>query len=409
MKQLIFIFLLFISLACTNSHRPSVSEVHEINIESSLRNFDILPLSNYASQIRYVPLETNENCLISNNIKNMYLEDGKIFVHDQEPYLKVFDANTGKYLHNIGSKGQGPGELPYLAHVDINASERKILLSWSKITNKFDFDGNFLERIIHPNSDSLQTVNYNVVLINDSLYAAGFQNYTDHQENAVIVFDRNNHVISLLKSFETPIKHPEFKTWSPFEEGGIFYRTDTNIRFYRAVCDTIYTYNSSEKMFIPRYSLFFGKHRSNHNHNPDTENSDVVMLNSIVETRTHIFMSFYMKKQAPEPFEDTTWWDNQLRKFTNLNVYGIYDKKENNLHYLLQPIPKILGLDNDIDNGIPFWPKSASSSGEMIDYHQTYKFIEYAEQLNQSDTSFKSVLNVISEDDNPVVVIVKSK
>lgn len=283
------------------------------------------------------------------------------------------------------------------------------MLSWSKITNKFDFDGNFLERIIHPNSDSLQTVNYNVVLINDSLYAAGFQNYTDHQENAVIVFDRNNHVISLLKSFETPIKHPEFKTWSPFEEGGIFYRTDTNIRFYRAVCDTIYTYNSSEKMFIPRYSLFFGKHRSNHNHNPDTENSDVVMLNSIVETRTHIFMSFYMKKQAPEPFEDTTWWDNQLRKFTNLNVYGIYDKKENNLHYLLQPIPKILGLDNDIDNGIPFWPKSASSSGEMIDYHQAYKFIEYAEQLNQSDTSFKSVLNVIPEDDNPVVVIVKSK
>lgn len=408
MKNLfILFFLVFTLIACDNDNTQQNDDLSVIDIEASLTDFSVIPLSKIADKIRYVKLESNENALITDKIRNIFLEDEKLFVCDEESYLKVFDALSGKYLYNVGSKGQGPGELPFLSYVDINAQTRRILLSYTKITHEFDFDGNFLGTINHPDQDSAKIISYNVTSLNNDLFAAGIQNYADFQEDALVIFNREKQILNTLKSYEAPIKHPQYKTWNPFEESGFFYTIDADVRFYRGICDTIYSYNSKEKKFVPKFRFNFGKHRSNHNHNPDSENNDVIHVKSIVENSSYIFIGLSMKKQAPEPFEDTILWGGQLRSFVNRDVYGVYDKIENKLHYLLQPIPKILGLKNDIDNGVPFWPKSVSSSGEMIDYQQAYKFLEYGSKLSNPDDSFKVMFDSISEDDNPIVIIAK--
>ena len=113
-------------------------------------------------------------------------------------------------------------------------------------------------------------------------------------------------------------------------------------------------------------------------------------------------------KQAPEPFEDSIWMGDHFRKFTNHYVYGIYDKVSKELNYLLQPIPTMRGLKNNIDNAVPFWPKSVSSTGEMIDYYQACDFLEYAKKISNPDKSFVEFSKSVSDEDNPIVAIISN-
>ena len=64
-------------------------------------------LSTLLKDIRYVALETTDECLLS-NAWNVVLTE-KYIVYNDAQQCYVFDKATGKYLHKIGSrKDQGP-------------------------------------------------------------------------------------------------------------------------------------------------------------------------------------------------------------------------------------------------------------------------------------------------------------
>ncbi|GHV08829.1 hypothetical protein FACS1894160_3760 [Bacteroidia bacterium] len=98
------------------------------------------------------------------------------------------------------------------------------------------------------------------------------------------------------------------------------------------------------------------------------------------------------------------------RPYVDTRVNCIYNKEQGKLHLLKQPIPKTLGLQNDIDNGFVFWPDIISSDGkEMIMFYEADKFLEdYAKLKNPSDEITKVAKSLI-EDDNPVAIIAKFK
>lgn len=108
-----------------------------------------------------------------------------------------------------------------------------------------------------------------------------------------------------------------------------------------------------------------------------------------------------------EPFKETVYKFEQWREITNNNIYGIYDKDKRQLHFLFQPIPGVRGLKNDLDGGIPFWPKSISSDFQKLDYYHAATFLELAEKVENPDQSFLEFVQTCSEEDNPVVIIVE--
>jgi hypothetical protein len=414
----LLVFCLATSLLSCKKEKGAVDS-ETIDVEKSIRTnrFGIHPLSDYASEIRYVRLDMNDNSLITDNIKRIHLEDRRLFVHDLDPFLKVFDAHTGRFLYNIGGRGQGPGELAHLTFADIDIQNQRILLTQYRLTNEFDFEGNFIGRIEHPFVNDEETC-YNIVILDKNLFAANIFSRKDVQENAVVLFNRDGEILNTLKSYNDPIHHPTIFTWGPTEQGGIFYRTANDISFYRQVTDTIYSFNRTSKNFEARYPIYFGKHKPPHDRrDPSAVSPHQIHIklgdqmrdnNMIAEYSKFIFFDFAMFRYAPEPFEDSFLFSGQVFNRTNQDVYGIFDKQNSQLKLLLHPIPALRGLKNDLDGGIPFWPKSISSNGEMVDWRQAYKFIEHAEKLSDPDESFLNILQSIDEDDNPIVIIATS-
>lgn len=334
------------------------------------------------------------------------MEEDKIFVMDQKPYLKVFDAFTGTYLYNIGKQGRGPGELPYLSNVDINPYTHTILLNW-RIVNKFNFQGKFQGSIKPPSIDSVESVSSNMVMMQDNLYAGGIRYYGGNQQNLIAVFDSNKLIINKKKCYENFIQmaDPSLVVWSPFDQAGVFYRTQKEVRYFRGISDTIYSYSQQQRTYTPVFVFNYGKHKTTCRTVPGLENKDLVKIKSVSESKRYIFLDFDTKKASPEPFEDEFYRGESCYNYTNTSILGIFDKKKETLSFLLQPIPGIRGFKNDIDQGIPFRVRSVTSKGQMIDYYHACKFLEYAKKIKAPNGKLKATISEVSEGDNPIIVI----
>ena len=108
-------------------------------------------VSEYASSIEYIPLETTEDCLIGDDF-SLIVASKDIFVHSfKNQKIYRFDRN-GKYLNMIGKKGQGPGEYicPYSIYVDEASRECFSLDTFSESIYVYEYDGTFKRKIHLP-------------------------------------------------------------------------------------------------------------------------------------------------------------------------------------------------------------------------------------------------------------------
>ena len=405
MKYILLLFFLFF-ISCNSGIYPQEKEIHKICIEEALTRFEKRTLSKYAKEIRYVKLETNGGCFITQNIHRIYLVNGLIYVHDDEPYLKVFDEQTGKFIFNVGSKGRGRGELPYLSAVDINSKENRILLN-GQYSNQFDLKGNFIGEHIKPDTKiDDASVSYNVVQLDKNIYGAGFKTYSGYQDNALIIYDSDNKTLNYLKSYYHASDENK-KSWSPRNQSGTWCRNNDDIFFNQGWCDTIYRYNKTNISFESFIVINFGKHRQSNVSGYANLNRDMIYIEHFLDNGIATFFHFFSSNLSPEPFYDEVVLSNQRRRFLNHNLLGVYDKKEYTFTFILQSIKGLPGLGNDLDEGLPFFPKSISSENELVDYYHADRFLEMAAKLPNPSESFKEFIKGISEEDNPIIIIAK--
>lgn len=137
-----------------------------------------LPVSELFDSLRYVPLETTEECIFScidkleiDSRKNMY-----VFDRDGMNAVYKFDS-TGKYLGRIGTQGRGPGE--YRKARDFVLYRDSIIEIYDALDKRMSYttSGKFLK-------EELPVKVYNVgqfVHWGDTLayYGSGYGEYSD--------------------------------------------------------------------------------------------------------------------------------------------------------------------------------------------------------------------------------------
>ena len=134
---------------------------------------DTVKFGDLFSKMEIIPLETLDSCLIM-NIEKIELHNNQLFIFDNlRPALYVFDKK-GKYIKQIGKKGEGPDEFQVITDVFIDKTRNVILfLSHFGSVLIYDIEGNLLqkEKNIKEQLNSIEnknhTTNFFIVLNKD--------------------------------------------------------------------------------------------------------------------------------------------------------------------------------------------------------------------------------------------------
>ncbi|GHT23620.1 hypothetical protein FACS189430_07180 [Bacteroidia bacterium] len=135
-------------ISCVSKKKNPISEQACISIQwEELIEKDLFFTDDKIDSCRFVPLETNDKCLIGAIIK-VKMTNNLIFVEDNNSKLFVFDKN-GKFLNLIGKIGPGPDELLSLMdfYVNEDAGYVGVLDILRETIFRYSFDGLLREKV----------------------------------------------------------------------------------------------------------------------------------------------------------------------------------------------------------------------------------------------------------------------
>ncbi len=104
--------LSFLLIACHSKQndRKEYEKMVEIVAVNKGNPIEVVKLTDLVDSVKYIPLETKDECLLS-HIEYIKQDDGIFFIKAREG-VHAFDSN-GKFLTQIGRKGDAPGEYFY--------------------------------------------------------------------------------------------------------------------------------------------------------------------------------------------------------------------------------------------------------------------------------------------------------
>lgn len=202
------------------------SELSEKHLSVSLVETPIL-LKNLFSNVRVISLETSEDCFIK-RIDKVICFDNSFYVLDSTlPAVYVFDQE-GAFLHNIGKKGDGPGEytLIYDFLVDRENEIVELLSPFGSIYS-YQLDGQFIERKILPD----HVPNYHkMAYLNSDLLVT--KSGALHDENSLSLISRAS--LELMNGFWK--KHFMLNMFT----GNAFYEYNGSVFFSSGIHNEVY-------------------------------------------------------------------------------------------------------------------------------------------------------------------------
>ena len=387
-KYIIIIVCFIAASSCQNKPFPQDSPIALNLINIPLREEK---LSEFIEELSYIKLE---NSIPIKSIRKIQISD-KLIVVSEGRRLFLFDIH-GNYIREIGKRGRGPGEFSYIIDftLDIEANNLFILnsngqiLKYSitegyietfEITQKIDFDkiSCFSDKIILSSGNPNGTDIYNWIVLNDKgVFLSGKKNYLNfsYPQNSVNIY---SHLIC---------------------------RHANEYLYISQFCDTVFSIN--EDGYYPKYTIPGNKievsdYLDQAKLARQRKNLDrhILMPINLMETNDHIFYQYYQEEEM---------------NFVHLN-------KRSGTICRLKDNPDRIGIENNIDDGISFLPKyyTGIKNGEFLfDWVDAYKLVQFVQSKAFKDSmpkypekkkELEKLANSLSENDNPVLMVVKLK
>lgn len=371
MKYL-FSFLCLCCVLSVSAQKPVVINLAKAISESPKE----IMLNELASDIRYVPLETTDDCLMNNEFYIMQYTGEDIITSG----IFHFDKN-GKFLNKIGSKGQGPEE--YLQGLFAFGDWKNKLLyvqNWTTLTC-YGFDGTFVRSVPTPqlNMGAAGLFDENHILYSNDIYYADKANpiqlYMVDSQNGKTVSKWRGHL-------EENKKYGMILTSRDF-----MYNYDNSLFYKPALENVIF------KILSPKKRQLVYKF--------DCSGKDIdVSADEVDPKKRFQFLSVYWAKETAQYL-----FVNYGMK--NISRLGIYDKEKKTFTNVT--IKDNLAGDYDIH---PAWTSDDNhllmvyyAGGLLQDKEKRYSTGLLPERKKELDELLKN----IKEDDNPVVILVTLK
>ena len=415
-RQMLLFKLCTISILCLFSLYSCVNENDvedfSISVADEFGTYNVLNLSDYVKDIRYIPLETNDSVLLR-EIKSLIYEDEKIMLLDRNSSnCWVFD-NNGDFFRKIGQKGQGPNEYIVISQIFFN--EGLIFLNATPhMLLVYDMNGNFIKKVERPNNLRDLSVINSLQMLNSNVFLADNVSYELIYRPQMLLIEVNDDTSKIVKTFVDPIKiEKEFEGYS-LGEATCFHRFNDNIRFHRGSnCDTIYTIGKDLEI-KDAFIFNFGKYKPTMDfivsgRKGRDRNIDPITVDLILESSNYLFIKFGFYRNAPEPFLYWRHFTQRKIEVPNSSVLGLYEKNTGKLNLMKQPIKGELGFCNDVDGCAVIWPQYISTKGEIVTSITADAFLDFYDKIDNPSSELIELAEKINPDDNPIIIVAKLK
>ena len=356
-----------------------------------------LALSDMIESLEYIPLETNDKCLIGDILPyKIFFSTNYILIYSNEFYL--FNRK-GKFIAQVGRIGQGPGEYygsPWPLSID--EENQRIIISNSIGSRTgtecklmfYDLKGKYIRSvtvdnrlgaIFHAQSDD------KYVMMNlNHLTKEGIPpfDYSIFSNDFKLITERINHVDYIIQ--------PTSRGFEVRGDKFSYYLYNGKLHVRGPLNDTVYSI-SQNLSFVPKYVLNAGMYVVTKQMFSDATLfdrliQDRVFLTTIFETDNHVLVSY---------------------RYHNKENYLLYDKKRPGSVLFNSDS----GIPNDYDGGMDFWPKYQNGK-EFITWYNAYLFDDNKNRLKPKGSQiaidkYNKMRKAIDSESNPVLVIVKMK
>ena len=371
MKYL-FSFLCLCCVLSVSAQKPVVINLAKAISESPKE----IMLNELASDIRYVPLETTDDCLMNNEFYIMQYTGEDIITSG----IFHFDKN-GKFLNKIGSKGQGPEE--YLQGLFAFGDWKNKLLyvqNWTTLTC-YGFDGTFVRSVPTPqlNMGAAGLFDENHILYSNDIYYADKANpiqlYMVDSQNGKTVSKWRGHL-------EENKKYGMILTSRDF-----MYNYDNSLFYKPALENVIF------KILSPKKRQLVYKF--------DCSGKDIdVSADEVDPKKRFQFLSVYWAKETAQYL-----FVNYGMK--NISRLGIYDKEKKTFTNVT--------IKDNLAGGYDIHPAWTSDDNHLLMVYYAGGLLQDKEKrystglMPERKKELDELLKNIKEDDNPVVILVTLK
>lgn len=384
------VLLCVVCLFCTScKHIPKtagdkleVEGLIKIDIMTNLLTVQKMNLSTVASNIEYCLLETDKKCLVSPD-DAFYASDEFVVTIGRGHYY-VFNRKTGNYIRQISGEGRGPGEYSESCPLFWDPQNEQVCMFGNNQYIFYKIDGTISHYTKRFNHYMDRFVPY------DDYYVGYVPNKLGNSAIRIAFYDKTGYLIDSI---------PNYKLWkraksSRSSSDSWLYVFNNNLYYIDLYCDTLYRIKdftlhpryvfNTDGRTVPYEIQGGGRYEIQSIDNKNVlidRYEQYVCIAYVHESNKYLYIGFMYRQKG---------------------YRAIYDKVEDNL----QIVPN--GFENDLDGGLPFWPRQMNSEKEMMCVYPAEELLKL-DVSKISDPKLKNVLGQLTEDSNPVVAIVTLK
>jgi hypothetical protein len=376
-----YLTILTILLFCTMSSEQKgiEEEVFTIPFARNMSNQKEIGLKEIAKNIEYIALEYKPEAAIG-SIGEIIATEKYLFVAGKE----VFQfSRTGEFIRKIGKQGKGPGEYPVVVDLSVDEQNQKIYIL-AAMTNQilvYDFNGTS-KNAIHLTNRGVERID----ILENGIIAlqSGFI-----LNPAFLTTEIINEQGESLYQFNSNISKSNNPSIEEGRTANVVYQFNNN--FFVKECKNDTVYKITKTGLVPYFTFDLGKYK------PPVVGSEMewgpyAVIYKIFETENYIIALFIHK---------------------NSGCVARYNKTTKEVIVSIPFENPEIGIKNDFDNGANFFLTMhdlsyKSTLNEWVLPLNTSSLLKYKD--NPSITgNFKAMANKLNENDNPVIMIVKTK
>ncbi len=399
-------------LICLNiascSEDKKEKDLRYIDVAGSVGSGRTVNLSEVASEIHFIPLETTEKSLIGSSRKGVYYVNGVIYWLEGKrgtAVLKIFDKD-GKFIREFDRGGRGPEEYRGIYSLQIDNKTGNLCFISNNTIYEYASDGQFIKKVARPTEKKLDGYFFDTaVKLDKNLYFMGV--FKLEPDYSLVAIDSTSAVKLLVKFPEADKEIGKKLQFSNGSRAPYSYKYKDTVRLINANDD--YVLGIDRNLNIDTsFIINYGKYKLTANDLSGSKNNNSPFLSrhaNVFESDGYLFFKFKMGSLAHKPMEMLSIMG---KKYTMNISCALFNKKTGDFFFVDQPAFNQTGLVDDIGGGPAFWPEYISEDGYMVSFITADEFIGYSQNPGCSE-KFRKIASGLKDSDNPVLVLAKLK